>query len=44
LEEEESKILVLKGAIKEGFERGIANIFNPKRHLEKLKAETLKNG
>ena len=38
LEEEESKIVALKKAINEGIESGIANDFNPKKHLESLKA------
>lgn len=44
LEEEETKILSLKKAISEGIESGIARNFNPKRHLEKLKAAKKKNG
>jgi antitoxin ParD1/3/4 len=43
LEEEESKIIVLKKAIHEGIESGIAKDFNPKKHLESLKAKK-KNG
>ena len=39
LEEEENKIIILKKAINEGIESGIAENFNPKRHLELLKAE-----
>lgn len=38
LEEEESKIKVLKNALKEGIESGIALDFDPKKHLEILKA------
>lgn len=37
LEEEESKIKVLKNALKEGIESGIALDFDPKKHLEILK-------
>jgi antitoxin ParD1/3/4 len=37
LEEEENKIIVLKKAINEGIESGIALDFNPKQHLESLK-------
>lgn len=37
LEDEESKITVLKNAIKEGIESGIADNFDPKLHLEKIK-------
>ena len=39
LESEENKIIILKNAIKEGIESGIAENFNPKKHLESLKAE-----
>lgn len=39
LEEEESKIISLKKAIDEGIESGIAENFNPKQHLESLKAK-----
>lgn len=44
LEEEETKIVVLKKAITEGIESGLAKKFNPKKHLEKLKAAKRKNG
>lgn len=44
LEEEESKIVALKKAIKEGFDSGVAKSFNGKKHLEKLKAAKHKNG
>jgi antitoxin ParD1/3/4 len=39
LEGEENKIIILKNAIKEGVESGIAENFNPKKHLELLKSE-----
>lgn len=39
LEEEESKIVALKNAINEGVESGIAENFDPKKHLESLKAK-----
>ena len=39
LESEENKVIILKNAIKEGNESGIAENFNPKKHLESLKAE-----
>jgi antitoxin ParD1/3/4 len=39
LESEENKVIILKNAIKEGIESGIAENFNPKKHLESLKAE-----
>jgi antitoxin ParD1/3/4 len=38
LESEENKIIILKNAIKEGIESGIAENFDPKKHLESLKA------
>ncbi|HEY0669886.1 MAG TPA: type II toxin-antitoxin system ParD family antitoxin [Sphingobacteriaceae bacterium] len=44
LEEEENKILALKEAIQVGINSGIARNFNPKKHLEKLKAVKKKNG
>lgn len=44
LEEEESKIITLKLAIAEGIESGVARSFDPKKHLEKLKAAKRKNG
>ena len=44
LEEEESKMVALKKAIDEGIESGIAKNFNPKKHLESLKAAKRKNG
>lgn len=37
LEEEENKIIVLKEAIREGIESGLAYDFNPDKHLELLK-------
>ena len=39
LEEEEVKVIALKTAIKEGIDSGIAHDFDPKNHLESLKAE-----
>lgn len=39
LEEEESKVVVLKNAIQEGIDSGIAYDFDPKKHLESLKAK-----
>jgi antitoxin ParD1/3/4 len=44
LEEEENRISVLKNAIKKGTDSGIAKNFNPKKHLENLKAKKQKNG
>ena len=39
LESEENKIIILKNAIEDGIESGIAENFNSKKHLEFLKAE-----
>ncbi len=44
LEEEESKIIALKGAIENGIESGLATNFNATAHLEKLKSAKRKNG
>lgn len=44
LEEEESKIIALKLAITDGIQSGVAKNFDPKKHLEKLKAAKRKNG
>ena len=44
LEEEENKIQILKKAIQEGLDSGIAKDFNPKKHLESLKAKKENNG
>lgn len=44
LEEEEIKIQQLKSAITDGIESGVAKKFDPKKHLEKLKAAKRKNG
>jgi len=38
LEEEENKVKVLKKLIQEGIDSGIAEDFNPEKHLELLKA------
>ncbi len=38
LEDEENKIIVLREAIQEGIESGIAHDFNPDTHLAKIKA------
>lgn len=43
LEEEESKVIALKSAIQEGIESGIAHDFDPKEHLESLKAKKHSN-
>lgn len=39
LEEEESRIATLKAAIKEGLDSGVAIAFDPKEHLQSLKAK-----
>jgi len=44
LEEEENKVLVLKNAIQDGIESGIANDFNSKSYLKELKAKRKMNG
>jgi antitoxin ParD1/3/4 len=44
LEEEESKVLALKNAIQEGIDSGIAQDFDPKSHLQSLKATKKTNG
>jgi len=43
LEEEENKFAILKSAIEEGLESGIAKDFNPKKHVAGLKARRRKN-
>jgi antitoxin ParD1/3/4 len=44
LEEEEKKMIVLRAAIHEGIESGIANDFDPETHLKILKAKKDLNG
>ena len=44
LEEEETKVVALKKAIKDGIDNGLAKKFNAKNHLEKLKSAKKKNG
>jgi antitoxin ParD1/3/4 len=44
LEDEESKVIALKNAIQEGVDSGIALDFDPKSHLESLKAKKNKDG
>ncbi len=44
LEEEENKLIALRNAIQEGMESGIAYDFDPKAHLESLKAKRKSNG
>lgn len=43
LEEEESRAIALRNAINEGIESGIADDFEPKKHLEALKAKKYSN-
>jgi len=43
LENEESKVIALRNAIQEGVESGIAHDFDPKKNLDKLKADRKKN-
>jgi antitoxin ParD1/3/4 len=44
LEEEEGKVIALKMSIQEGIDSGIAHGFDPKKHLESLKAKKHSNG
>ncbi len=44
LEEEESKLIALRKAIQEGIDSGIVDDFDPKTHLESLKANRRSNG
>ena len=44
LEEEEKLVSVLKNAIQEGIDSGIATNFDPKKHLVSLKASKKPNG
>ncbi len=44
LEEEENKVKALRNAIQEGIDSGIAYDFDPKKHLESLKANKRSNG
>jgi antitoxin ParD1/3/4 len=44
LEEEENRLVVLKNSIQEGIDSGRAEKFNPKQHLENLKAKKKSNG
>jgi len=39
LEEEENRVSALKNAIQEGVQSGIATDFNPRTHLDSLKAK-----
>ncbi|WP_339707806.1 type II toxin-antitoxin system ParD family antitoxin [Algoriphagus aquimarinus] len=44
LEEEENRVIALRSAIKEGLESRRALNFDPKSHLESLKAKRKSNG
>lgn len=44
LEEEESKVIALRNAIQDGIDSGVAQDFDPKKHLESLKAKKQLNG
>jgi antitoxin ParD1/3/4 len=44
LEEEENRIMALRASIQEGIESGIAQDFDPDRHLKKLKINKNLNG
>ena len=44
LEEEENKVLVLRNAIQDGIESGIADDFNSNSYLKELKAKRKING
>ena len=44
LEDEESKVITLRNAIQEGIDSGIAQNFNPDKHLQELKAKKRNNG
>ncbi len=44
LEEEENRIIALKGAIKEGIDSGIVANFDPITHLQTLKENKKANG
>lgn len=44
LEEEENKVIALRSAIQEGIDSGIAHDFDPKKHLESLRANKRSNG
>lgn len=44
LEEEENKILMLRNAIQDGIDSGIAKDFDQKKHLQMLQASKKANG
>lgn len=39
LENEENRVIALRNAIQEGIDSGIAHDFDPKKHLQELKAK-----
>ena len=44
LENEESKAIALRNAVKEGIDSGVAHDFDAEKHLQELKAKRKKNG
>lgn len=44
LEDEENKVIALRAAIQKGIDSGIAYDFDPKKHLQELKAKKRNNG
>jgi len=44
LEDEENKVIALRSAIQDGIDSGIVHDFDPKKHLESLKAAKHSNG
>ena len=44
LENEENKVVALKNAIQEGIDSGIVHDFDPKTHLQEMKAKRKNNG
>ena len=44
LEDEENKVVALRKAIQEGIDSGLAHDFDPKKHLQELKAKRRNNG
>ncbi len=43
LEDEETRAIALKNAIQEGIDSGMAHDFDPKKHLQELKAKRTNN-
>lgn len=44
LEDEENKVIALKNAVQEGIDSGLVYDFDPKKHLESMKANKRFNG